>query len=446
MTEQVVAVPAKPVDASLSGAGSPVTVDQGTSPWVVSGAVSISGPVTVAQPVTVNQGTTPWVISGAVTQGTSPWVVSGTVAVSGVSGTVAVTQSTSPWVVSGTVTSNQGTSPWVVNGTVAATQSGTWTVQQGSAPWSVSQSGTWTVQAAQSGSWTVAATQSGTWTTGRTWTLASGTDSVAAVQSGTWNINNISGTVSLPTGAATAANQATEIASLASIDAGIPAALGQTTMASSMPVTLASNQTALPVSQSGSWTTQSAQSGAWTVAATQSGAWSVTSVPGTPTKKYYGATALNVASATLATDVFTVTGAASQVIRILKIYVSCFATNNLSNLNVLLIKRSAANTGGTSANSTNVPFDSNYAAATATVRSYTANPTGLGAAVGTFGAQRIFVSGATANPAQDLVWDFTTAYAQPIVLRSASEVLAINFGATTIAGSAFTFAVEWVED
>lgn len=65
---------------------------------------------------------------------------------------------------------------------------------------------------------------------------------------GKLNINNISGTVSLPTGAATAANQATEITSLASIDAGIPSALGQTTMANSMPVVIASNQTAIPVS------------------------------------------------------------------------------------------------------------------------------------------------------------------------------------------------------
>lgn len=128
----------------------------------------------------------------------------------------------------------------------------------------------------------VSAAQSGTWTTGRTWTLASGTDSIASVQSGIWtvqqgtppwsiggnvasgaadsgnpvkiggvfnttqptvtnaqridlqstargavivatgvdpfNINNITGTVSLPTGAATAANQATEITSLQLID------------------------------------------------------------------------------------------------------------------------------------------------------------------------------------------------------------------------------------
>jgi hypothetical protein len=40
---------------------------------------------------------------------------------------------------------------------------------------------------------------------------------VAATQSGTWNITNISGTVSLPTGAATSANQSTANTSLATI-------------------------------------------------------------------------------------------------------------------------------------------------------------------------------------------------------------------------------------
>lgn len=45
--------------------------------------------------------------------------------------------------------------------------------------------------------------------------IAAGT--VAATQSGTWNVTNISGTVSLPTGAATSANQSTEIASLGTI-------------------------------------------------------------------------------------------------------------------------------------------------------------------------------------------------------------------------------------
>lgn len=40
---------------------------------------------------------------------------------------------------------------------------------------------------------------------------------VAATQSGTWNVNNIAGTVSLPTGAATSANQSTGNASLVDI-------------------------------------------------------------------------------------------------------------------------------------------------------------------------------------------------------------------------------------
>src|SRR5271166_579094 len=92
--------------------------------------------------------------------------------------TIAVTQSTSPWVVSGsgnfTVIQPTGSNLHVDVDNFPATQ---------------------------------AVTQSGAWTTGRTWTLSSGTDSVAAVQSGAWNINNISGTVSLPTGASTSANQ-----------------------------------------------------------------------------------------------------------------------------------------------------------------------------------------------------------------------------------------------
>ncbi len=105
---------------------------------------------------------------------------------------------------------------------------------------------------------------------------------VAATQSGTWNITNVSGTVSLPTGASTSALQTTGNSSLSSIDtkltttntslsnidAGIPAALGQTTMAASMSVAIASNQTAIPITDNGGSLTVDG-----TVAATQSGTW-----------------------------------------------------------------------------------------------------------------------------------------------------------------------------
>lgn len=85
--------------------------------------------------------------------------------------------------------------------------------------------------------------------------VVSGT--VAATQSGTWNITNISGTVSLPTGAATSANQTSEISLLTSIDTGVPAALGQTTMSASMPVVIASNQSAIPTTSKNAMTPSS---------------------------------------------------------------------------------------------------------------------------------------------------------------------------------------------
>lgn len=47
---------------------------------------------------------------------------------------------------------------------------------------------------------------------------------VASTQSGTWNVNNISGTVSLPTGAATAANQATSNTHLSTLAGAVSAA------------------------------------------------------------------------------------------------------------------------------------------------------------------------------------------------------------------------------
>lgn len=84
--------------------------------------------------------------------------------------------------------------------------------------------------------------------------------SLNSTQAGTWNINNISGTVSLPTGAAT---QTT----LANIDAKIPV-LGQALAAASVPVVLTAAQltTLTPLT---------------TVAATQSGTWNINNVSGT---------------------------------------------------------------------------------------------------------------------------------------------------------------------
>ena len=84
-------------------------------------------------------------------------------------------------------------------------------------PLSVSQSGTWTVGISASQS--IAVTQ-GTASSLNATVVGTGTFAVQAAQSGTWNITNVSGTVSLPTGAATAANQ---ILATAATAATVPA-------------------------------------------------------------------------------------------------------------------------------------------------------------------------------------------------------------------------------
>lgn len=82
--------------------------------------------------------------------------------------------------------------------------------------------------------------------------IASNQTALPAAQSGVWNVSNISGTVSLPTGAATQATLADILSDTSSVDSKLPSQ-GQAAMAASVPVVIASNQTALPASQSGAW-------------------------------------------------------------------------------------------------------------------------------------------------------------------------------------------------
>lgn len=104
-----------------------------------------------------------------------------------------------------------------------------------------------------------------------------GTFAVQAAQSGTWNITNISGTISLPTGAATAALQTTGNTALSTINTtlGSPFQAGGSIGNTSFAVTqaTASNLNAT-VSQAGTWTVQpgnTANTTPWLFSASQGG-------------------------------------------------------------------------------------------------------------------------------------------------------------------------------
>lgn len=182
---------------------------------------------------------------------------------------------------------------------------------------------------------------------------------------------------------------------------------------------------------------------------------SLQSAPIDGQKATYSAAKVGLVPASSATDIFTVTGSATKTVRITRIALTATTTSATpAALDVLLLKRSTANTGGTSTGSpTAVPHDSDNAAVSATVLAYTANPT-VGTLVGTALRnakffQTLGTSTATDFPAKDqIVWEFGRhAGAQAIVLRGTSEVLAINLnGVTATATASFDIDVEWTEE
>jgi hypothetical protein len=126
--------------------------------------------------------------------------------------------------------------------------------------------------------------------------------------------------------------------------------------------------------------------------------------------------------------------------------ISC--TQNAAGINPFFIaKRSTANTGGTSAAPGIVPYDSNNAAATATVLQYTANPVAgvlVGYAWGGWVNSPVITTAGIGGVVTEI--DFVTAYGQPMALLSAAEVLGWNFkGAALPAGLSVVAYVVWTE-
>ena len=163
-------------------------------------------------------------------------------------------------------------------------------------------------------------------------------------------------------------------------------------------------------------------------------------------KASYSASTHGLTVAATPTDIWTFQGSASKTIRITRISISGNASSG-GNALFRVIKRSAADTGGTSATLTNVPNDSGDGAATAVVKTYTANPTALGAAVGDVADWTLYITG-TGNTNQEPfqnTWG-SMAGSKAIVLRGAAQFLCLNLNGTTMSGSALNITVEWTEE
>ena len=228
----------------------------------------------------------------------------------------------------------------------------------------------------------------------------------------TFNLNTAYGTIPAATQLNNAPSAINEVN-------GLPISLGQATAANSFPVVIASNQPTLPIAF------------------------------GDSVKATYSASITGLASAVAATDIFRITGSATKTVKIRKIGFSGLSSVQIDTA-VLLVKRSTANTGGTSTTPTSVSNDSTNAAATVTINAYTANPT-LGTIVGNIRSHKISfrVSGTgtsvstTSSPFEHI---FGVAGEQPITLRGTAEQLSVNLNGVTVTGANIDIYVEWTEE
>lgn len=157
----------------------------------------------------------------------------------------------------------------------------------------------------------------------------------------------------------------------------------------------------------------------------------------------YAVSAVDVTPAATTTDVVTVYGSATKTVRVKSVTVSGVATT-AGSMDVSLVKRTAANTEGTSTAPVIAKFDSTDAAATATVAQYSANASALGAGVA-LATKKLNMGVAGAGGV--VSFDFATRNDKALILRGVAQGLAINLNGQAVPnGGKITYAVEWEED
>lgn len=162
-------------------------------------------------------------------------------------------------------------------------------------------------------------------------------------------------------------------------------------------------------------------------------------------KPSFSVVANSISLAATATDYFTLSNPATsnKIFRVT--FVRSVSTSTSSNTpNIYFYKRTATNTGGTSAALTPTYYDTNNPTVSAVAVTYSANPSALGAGTLIYGSHA-FSSGTTAN-ISPIEITFGQRPSQCLILRP-GELFAANFGGQTVPAGFQTFlVVEWTEE
>lgn len=159
----------------------------------------------------------------------------------------------------------------------------------------------------------------------------------------------------------------------------------------------------------------------------------------------FRAAVLDLIIAAAATDIFTIAGANGKTVRVTSLRLSGIAGTAVT-VSASIVKRSAANTGGTSTAPTAVPLDSASPAAAVTLAAYTDNPTTSGTTVGIIATEKLTLPLTTTVVGKGAAVDFGIRNSQPVVLRNGAESLAVNLNGVTVSGPKINLDVEWTEE
>ncbi|CAB4126147.1 hypothetical protein UFOVP68_10 [uncultured Caudovirales phage] len=164
-----------------------------------------------------------------------------------------------------------------------------------------------------------------------------------------------------------------------------------------------------------------------------------------PTRATFGGFSGSFTPAALATDVFQLIGSATKLIRLKAIYISGTSTT-ASNIIVNIILRTAANTGGTAVAITPGRHDSNDDAVSATLQSFSANPSGLGAGA-TIRGGRLNLAPAANGAIDRLLFDWSWHNDKSPILQSAAQSVVVNLGGAAVpVGASLDISCEWTEE
>ena len=156
----------------------------------------------------------------------------------------------------------------------------------------------------------------------------------------------------------------------------------------------------------------------------------------------YTANKLGLASAASATDIAVLPGNATNTVIVTGVRVSCTQTT-AGIIDLQLIQRTTADTGGTSGAMTAVKMDTGNGAAVSAPLTYTANPT-INSTIGNYDSVKLAcLAPATASAADIYVWK--PGMGQSIVLRGTAQQLAVNLNGVTVTGGSFNITFSWIE-